>query len=527
MPANSIVKKAVYDGVEYKLLDSIKSTGTQWIDTGMKLRGDYKYQVVCRIDYLGGGYTNPIFGAKEVLSAGKSLELQFHIKTTTTTSQGEVEMWMYYQNIEYVTVPTNLLFWYTRKWTFCLDGSDDEKGNGFVRYSLYPSTPQYPDKEFLKSDFETTYNGYLFACNNNGVAETSGNGELYIYDYQVYDKTGNLLQHLIPVERVSDGKLGMIDTTNSNFLTNQGTGEFVKGDYITLKKIREYTSIEDNIPLYEELECIEQHLDPIPMTIQDVDSLPFFDIDLCPNRNFSSDFSYELDDLRGSSKLNGNAIYHTCNISWTTGGFAFYSYQGATGTFYWDLGSDEKSLSGSYVGWGEPGHKYRVQCNRWEHDGVVETLTECVHKDDDDTAYGVTSKKEPFNSRKSIWVFRAELANKVSTSTANCYGFSGKCYYIKFYKDIDGVDTLVSDLRPVKRLNDNIIGLYDYVRHRFFEPTYVTWQSSVQPSLQTRKFSGTPKETPTYIMGPGKVYPNNERVTKLTNKATNKIITLA
>lgn len=527
MPANSIVKKAIYNGVEYNLLDSLKSTGTQWIDTGMKLRGDYKILVDCMIEYLGGGYTNPIFGAKEELSAGKSMECQFHIKTTTSTTMGEVEMWSYYKDTEYPNIPTNLLFWYTRKWRICIDGSNDEEGDtGHVKYVLSPNTPTYPAVVFPKSDFETSGNGYLFAC-NNGTAETSGNGELTIYDYKVYNKTGNLIQHLIPAKRISDGILGMIDLCNNyNFLTNAGTGTFVEGNSIIAKQIRFTPTIQDNIALYEELETLENHINPFPTTLQEVDAQPYIDIDLCPNRKFSWEISYEVDDIRGSSKVNGNTLFHTSNVGWTAGGFGFYSYQGTGGTWYCDFGTDEKSITGGYSMLGELNHKYRVQYNRWEHDGTTELHTECLHRDDDTADYAKNTKFEQFETRRSIWLFRAELATKTSTATGNCYAFSGKFYYCKFWKDIDGVDTLIADLRPVKRLLDGEIGIYDYVRHRFFGPSNVVWQSSVSPSEQIKHFTGASKATPTYIMGTGKVYPNNERVSKLTNKITNKIITL-
>ena len=68
---------------------------------------------------------------------------------------------------------------------------------------------------------------YLFARNVNNVP--TGLAELKMYYFKAYDEYGNIALDLIPCYRKSDNEIGMYDTVNQTFLTNQGTGTFVKG----------------------------------------------------------------------------------------------------------------------------------------------------------------------------------------------------------------------------------------------------------------------------------------------------------
>lgn len=56
--------------------------------------------------------------------------------------------------------------------------------------------------------------------------------DMYLYSFKVYNGNNALLHDLIPVERQSDGELGLYDTITDKFYSNAGTGTFIKGDYI-------------------------------------------------------------------------------------------------------------------------------------------------------------------------------------------------------------------------------------------------------------------------------------------------------
>ena len=61
-----------------------------------------------------------------------------------------------------------------------------------------------------------------------------------VYNFNIYDTNNIRIHNLIPVERISDGELGLVDTITGNFYTNAGTGTFVKGPYITTTEYFDY-----------------------------------------------------------------------------------------------------------------------------------------------------------------------------------------------------------------------------------------------------------------------------------------------
>ena len=71
------------------------------------------------------------------------------------------------------------------------------------------------------------HNIYLFAINRTNT-ETTSQGTRVIHYFKYWDINGNLLLDLIPVERKSDGILGMYNQADGRFLTNISTGTFYK-----------------------------------------------------------------------------------------------------------------------------------------------------------------------------------------------------------------------------------------------------------------------------------------------------------
>lgn len=81
-------------------------------------------------------------------------------------------------------------------------------------------------KEYLNWD-SSPHNMYLFAIHRTNTNERSW-GTRVIHYFKYWDVNGNLLLDLIPVERKSDGKLGMFNKLNGQFLTNIADGTFYK-----------------------------------------------------------------------------------------------------------------------------------------------------------------------------------------------------------------------------------------------------------------------------------------------------------
>lgn len=78
-----------------------------------------------------------------------------------------------------------------------------------------------------QTKYSLTSDLYLFAQNYNGSPRFGGIRQISKFKY--YDKNNNLICDLVPCYRKSDGEIGMYDLVRRIFLTNIGSGAFVKG----------------------------------------------------------------------------------------------------------------------------------------------------------------------------------------------------------------------------------------------------------------------------------------------------------
>ena len=82
------------------------------------------------------------------------------------------------------------------------------------------------DTQYLTWD-SSPHNMYLFAVQRKDT-DARNWGTRIIHYFKYWDVNGNLLLDLIPVERKSDGVLGMFNKVNGQFLTNIADGTFYK-----------------------------------------------------------------------------------------------------------------------------------------------------------------------------------------------------------------------------------------------------------------------------------------------------------
>lgn len=75
-------------------------------------------------------------------------------------------------------------------------------------------------------NFQHDYAIFLFARNNAGTMDMASKSR--IYSCKIYDN-GTIVRDFVPCYRKSDGKVGMYDIVNGVFYVNKGTGEFLYG----------------------------------------------------------------------------------------------------------------------------------------------------------------------------------------------------------------------------------------------------------------------------------------------------------
>lgn len=85
------------------------------------------------------------------------------------------------------------------------------------------------ENNFGSTSFTAPGNIYLFTLNNNGSIYNSASGQ--IYSFKIYDN-GNLVRDFVPAKRNSDGVAGLYDTANGVFYTNAGSGTFTYPGYV-------------------------------------------------------------------------------------------------------------------------------------------------------------------------------------------------------------------------------------------------------------------------------------------------------
>lgn len=200
----------------YTQLEYLQSSGTQYIDTGIKGDQDTKAEIKFVVTSSSCEYNAwyAVFGARQSKTSQAfnlwAPLLGGYVGANFGNSAG---------------IPSGVLFIIDT--TYVVELS---KG-GMVVNDMFTTIPQM-------SAFTTTTNIILF--NINGGQYSSGGGLAVnacgdnrsfvgnIYYFRLYENN-SLVRNMFPAKRNSDNVLGMWDAVSETFFTNAGTGTFVAG----------------------------------------------------------------------------------------------------------------------------------------------------------------------------------------------------------------------------------------------------------------------------------------------------------
>ena len=202
--------------LEYKELEYIESTGTQYIDTNIYPNTSDIYELVFRFNNTTANYGSPIGIVEKIEEIGTYMA----ISSTWTKNT----FWMH---------PISGGNWTNTNVGFTTD-------NLFIKYDGQTNIGQLNNITFdlgthSNSDFSETMK--LFAYNNTGNWLQYSSGKLY---YCRYQRNNKLIRNFIPckcTKLVTDadniqcqaGTIGMYDLVENKFYTNKGEGTFVEG----------------------------------------------------------------------------------------------------------------------------------------------------------------------------------------------------------------------------------------------------------------------------------------------------------
>ena len=193
---------------EYQECEYIESSGTQYINSGIKLQFEYGFDVKFYTkSNVGATNYGCIFGSR-LSSGNRDYQLTGYDNHTNTGSL---------------------------RWGGAEGGVSGAKPY-IVQYTIQECSLHngvFTDcngntKTLTKTHIESSVNAYLFGLNNNGGFTQSGSG-CRIYYLKLYDDTDTLIRDFIPCYRKADDVIGLYDLVYGTFYTNQGSGTFTKG----------------------------------------------------------------------------------------------------------------------------------------------------------------------------------------------------------------------------------------------------------------------------------------------------------
>ena len=397
-------KQGLPDG--YTQLEYAESTGTQYIDLGYKGNGTTKIEVKFKYHTATSATgSGRVFGSRTTSSSNA-----FAIGTSSGV----------------VSATANKVFWcYDAQSFFVVDDPafpvEDWQTVVFSATEHTLNGVSYGD-DYNVVEFETPQNLKLFGFDNGG---TMGYGQVDIAYCRLWDN-GVLVRDLVPAKN-SSNVIGMYDRVSGQFLTNQGTGDFVAGSTATPSPDIPMDIVSNNGVLKA------RHQSGLPLGYMLLDYI-VFDTTQVIDTGFIPD-----NDSRIESKC-----YRTGDDCWFYGASPsnprITLYHSRTGTCRWGY------QSRSNVGF------------------VADTEYTIV---EDKNGLKINGVDNPWTSGDAgdFTCDRSLTIGNNNGSTGTRY-FAGNFYYMKIYDD--GV--LVRDFVPCKNTS-NVVGLYDRVNGVFYTDT--------------------------------------------------------
>ena len=213
---------------EYRRLEYIQSTGTQYIDTGVPLTSNSRVVMDCELTTVSGTQcffcsrteaTTTDITSNTLFAIGSTYRKEYYGESKTATNSDGANKRIIIDN----------------------DKNRIEIGSAILSFSSV-------------SDTVSPMNCYLMASTvlENGVISTFSNfAYMKLYSCQIYNND-ILVRSFIPCQKKSDSTLGLYDTVSQSFYVNSGVGTFSFKELVVEPKM--YVGVEKQVPNYTEQE---------------------------------------------------------------------------------------------------------------------------------------------------------------------------------------------------------------------------------------------------------------------------------
>ena len=196
---------------EYAVVEYLKSTGTQYIDTKYVVKNEnIKISISCSLD-LSAIHNLSLFGS----CAGNGQQYVLTPYHSDDYGEGVFRHWQGSSaNLMEITLNNGLN-------NLVYDVTEDSivaTANDTSYASTYTGSPLNES------------NLYIFGLSANNTIKETGSGYT-LYNFSLHEN-GKEVRNMIPVVRFCDNKPGLYDTISKSFFTNSGTGEFEAGPIV-------------------------------------------------------------------------------------------------------------------------------------------------------------------------------------------------------------------------------------------------------------------------------------------------------
>lgn len=196
----------------YTQLEYIESTGTQYIDTGVKL--NYQSEVTAEFQFTEGYSTiTSVFGVRNQANPTANHAYAFWRNGAKVFRHD-----MFTDSIS-ISGPDAT----SRHVVKCVQNKVDVSGTS-VEHDILSIEKN-----------ETSDTLAVFCCKSSGTAKNFSKMKLYSLDINATPGTTTPL-NMVPAKRDSDGAIGLFETNASKFYGNEGTGSFVAGPEIKVSE---------------------------------------------------------------------------------------------------------------------------------------------------------------------------------------------------------------------------------------------------------------------------------------------------
>lgn len=192
---------------EYQPVEYVQSSGTQYIDTGVKPDNTMKVEI--KFKPTNNTSTYCLFGGRDSLSGDRK---SFAVWSSINNSAGKPRF-DFGSTSASATSATS-----TTNWNIVIKDGASNTFNGMLTNNA-------------TATFETNYNAYLFAMNTGNSVASNMAGQVA---YCTIWKSGAIIRNLVPVRRKADNVVGMYDTVSGAFFGNGGTGTLTAGNDIDI-----------------------------------------------------------------------------------------------------------------------------------------------------------------------------------------------------------------------------------------------------------------------------------------------------